>query len=162
MRKDGVWRLAVMTESPSVKAPSIDELKWLIGEWKSQTGQGAEIKTTYAWEPGKKFIRMSFTLREEEVAFSGTQLIGVDPATGMLHSWTFESDGGIGEADWIRDGDHWVLDAVGTLTDGSTLSETNILRRINKDTFTWQSTNRLLNDAELADLAPVKVSRVQK
>lgn len=160
VREGGAWRLAMMRESSAMNGPSIDDLEWLIGSWSSRTGDGAEIRTTYAWEPGKKFIRMQFALREKEIAFSGTQLIGVDPATGMLHSWTFESDGGIGEADWYRDEDHWVLDAAGTLADGSTLSETNVLRRIDKDTFTWQSTNRLLNDNQLADLPPVKVSRV--
>ena len=92
---------------------------------------------------------------------SGTQVIGVDPATGELHSWTFEADGGVGEADWSRDGDHWVLDAAGTLTDGGTLTETNVLRRINDDTLTWQSVDRLLDDETIPDLAPVKVSRIK-
>ncbi len=67
----------------------------------------------------------------------------------------------MGEADWSRDGDHWVLDADGTLPDGRTLTETNILRRVDDDTFTWQSVDRLLDDSELPDLAPVKVTRVK-
>jgi len=78
-------------------------------------------------------------IKEKNLALSGNQVIGVDPATGLLHSWTFESDGGVGEADWSRDGDHWVLDADGTLADGRSLTETNVLRRVNEDTFTWQS-----------------------
>ena len=67
----------------------------------------------------------------------------------------------MGEADWIRDGDHWVLDAVGTQPDGRTLKESNILRRVNDDTITFQSTNRQLEDQDIADLAPVKVTRVK-
>jgi hypothetical protein len=47
------------------------------------------------------------------------------------------------------------------MPDGGALSETNILRRVNADTFTWQSIDRTLDDAELADLAPVKVTRVK-
>lgn len=161
LREDGTWRLALMSESPAVKEPSIEDLGWLIGEWKSVSGAGAEIHTTYAWAPGKKFIQMRFTLKEKELAVGGTQVIGVDPATGAIHSWTFEANGGIGEADWHRDGDHWVLDAGGTLADGGTLTETNVLRRVNDDTFTWQSVNRLLDGAELADLTPVKVTRIK-
>src|SRR5262249_4623400 len=122
---------------------------------------GAEIHTTYAWAPNKKFIHAQFTIKERDRTFVGTQVIGVDPATEGLHSWTFEADGGVGEADWNRDGDHWVLDAHGTLTDGRSLTETNILPRVNNDTFTWQSINRSLEDSELADLAPVKVTRLK-
>lgn len=161
VREDGVWRLAMLSESPTTNEPSIEDLGWLIGQWKSAGGEGAEIQTTYSWEPGKKFIRMQFAIKESALALGGTQIIGLDPATGMIHSWTFEANGGVGEADWHRDGDHWVLDAAGTLADGSSLVETNVLRRVNEDTFTWQSINRLLNDAELADLAPVKVTRVK-
>jgi hypothetical protein len=77
------------------------------------------------------------------------------------HSWTFEANGGIGEADWNRDDEHWVLKAAGTLSNGSTLKETNVLRRINDDTFTWQSVNRTLNGRPLADLPPVKIARIK-
>ena len=109
----------------------------------------------------KKFIHVQFTSKATDRVLSGSQVIGLDPATGMIHSWTFEHNGGIGEADWMRDGDHWVLDAAGTLADGRALTETNVLRRVNNDTFTWQSINRSLDDVELPDSAPVKVERIK-
>ena len=125
------------------------------------TKQSAEIETTYSWHASHKFIEAKFTIKEKDRTFSGTQVIGVDPATGALHSWTFEADGGVAEADWRRDGDHWVLDASGSLTDGTTLTETNVLRRVNDDTITWQSVERLLDDSPIADLPPVKVVRIK-
>ena len=161
VREDGTWRLAMFSESPVPDAVEIADLGWLVGRWKSVAGGGAEIQTTYAWDAGKKFIQMQFSLKEAELALSGTQIIGLDPATGAIHSWTFEADGGIGEADWLREGDHWVLDAAGTLADGRGLTETNVLRRIDDDTFTWQSVNRVLGDAPLPDLPPVKVTRIK-
>jgi uncharacterized protein (TIGR02246 family) len=160
VREGGRWLLAQLSES-HVADVSIAELAWLIGEWKSASGQGAEIRTTYSWAPNKKFIHAHFSIKEKELVLGGFQVIGVDPATGTIHTWTFEADGGVGEADWRPDGDHWVLDAAGTLADGSTLTETNILRRVNDDTFTWQSVDRMHNDSELSDLAPVKVTRVK-
>jgi uncharacterized protein (TIGR02246 family) len=160
VREDGRWRLAELHESPGAGA-SIADLGWLVGEWKSLSGQGAEIRTVYSWAPNKKFLHAQFSIKEKGLALSGHQVIGVDPATGALHTWTFEADGGVGEADWARDGDHWVLDATGTLADGSTLTETNVLRRVNDDTFTWQSIDRTHDDRELSDLAPVKVTRVK-
>lgn len=161
VREDGQWRMATLRESSFTDNMTIDQLGWLIGEWKSAAGQGAEIRTAYSWDPSKKFINVRFTIQEQTVGFGGSQVIGVDPATAGIRSWTFEASGGVGEADWHADGDHWVLDAVGTLPDGRTLTQTNVLRRINADTFTWQSINRLLGDVPLPDLPPVKVTRVK-
>jgi uncharacterized protein (TIGR02246 family) len=160
VREDGQWRLAELHESPGA-GPSVEDLGWLVGEWRSAGGQGAEIRTTYAWAPNRRFLQVQFTIREKTLSLSGTQVIGVDPATGTIRTWTFEADGGVGEADWHRDGDHWVLDASGTSTDGRVLAETNILRRVNDDTFTWQSIDRTLDDDALPDLPPVKVTRVK-
>ncbi len=160
VREDGDWLLAQLSESP-VDALSIEDLAWLVGDWESEVGQGAEIRTTYTWAPNKKFLQSRFTIKEQDLELSGIQIIGVDPASGTIHTWTFEADGGVGEADWYEDGDHWVLEAAGTLPDGSTLYETNIVRRIDDDTFTWQSTDRIINDTEMPDLPPVKVTRVK-
>ncbi len=161
VRESEGWQLALLSESPAEDKVSIEDLGWLIGQWKSTRGEGAEIQTRYAWAPGKKFIQVQFMIKEKNLTLSGNQVIGVDPATGLLHSWTFEADGGVGEADWSRDGDHWVLDADGTLADGRSLTETNVLRRVNEATFTWQSVDRKLDDEEIADLAPVKVTRIK-
>jgi uncharacterized protein (TIGR02246 family) len=160
VREDGRWMLARLIESPGGE-PTVEDLAWLVGEWRSEAGEAAEIRTTYSWAASKKFLQSRFTLKEEDLELGGSQVIGVDPETGQLHSWTFEADGGVGEADWYRDGDHWVLEAAGTLTDGRTLFQTNILRRVDEDTFTWQSIRRLLDEDELPDLPPVKVTRVK-
>jgi uncharacterized protein (TIGR02246 family) len=160
VREDGRWRLAELHESPGSGA-SIGDLGWLVGEWKSAAGQGAEIRSTYSWAPNRKFLHVQFSIKEKGLPLSGHQVIGVDPATGAIHTWAFEADGGVGEADWSRDGDHWVLDATGTLADGRTLAETNVFRRVNDDTFTWQSVDRTLDGVGLPDLAPIKVTRVK-
>ena len=154
------WRIAQLEESDEVET-TIEDLGWLEGEWRSAVGESVEIRTTYTWATNRKFLHARFTIKEKDRVLSGTQVIGVDPATGEIHSWIFEADGGVGESDWSRDGDHWVVEAVGTLTDGSSLVETNTLRRVNEDTFTWQSVNRSLDEEPLPDLAPIKVTRVK-
>ena len=160
VREQGRWRLAMFSESEREETP-LEDLAWLIGQWKSTAGEGVEVQTTYTWDANKKFIHAKFAVKGKDRELSGHQVIGVDPETGLLHSWTFEADGGIGEADWSRDGDHWLLTATGTLSDGSSLAETNILHRVNEDTFTWQSIDRQLDDAPLDDLAPVKITRIK-
>jgi uncharacterized protein (TIGR02246 family) len=160
VRDGGRWRIAQLREV-SLDDPTMEDLGWLVGEWKSASSDGAEIRVSYSWEGNKKFIQARFSVQEKTIGFGGTQFIGVDPATGEIHSWTFEADGGVGNADWQRDGDHWALDVTGTLSDGRVLTETNVLRRISNDLFTWQSVDRMLGDSELPDLPPVKVSRIK-
>lgn len=160
VREDGKWRIAMLTEFADNET-TLDDLAWLIGQWKSTAGK-ADIVTTYAWDPNKKFIHVDFKITEQEgLSLHGTQIIGIDPATGGIRSWTFEANGGVGEADWTPDGDHWELSAAGSLPDGRTLTETNVLRKINNDTFTWQSVYRLLDDEPIPDLPPVRVERVK-
>jgi uncharacterized protein (TIGR02246 family) len=159
VREDGRWRMALLRETPGEEA-SLRDLGWLVGDWKS-TGQETEVRTTYSWDDHKKFLQVRFTIKEKDRTLGGSQVLGKDPATGELRSWTFEAEGGIGEAVWSRDGDHWVVDSTGTLADGSTLTATNIFHRVDDDTFTWQSIDRTLDDAELPDLPPVKVSRIK-
>lgn len=160
-REGDVWRLARMSESPAPE-PTIEDLAWLIGQWKSSAGGAAEIKTTYAWAANKRFIHVRFSMAEKDLTVAGDQIIGIDPASGTIRSWTFTADGGVGETDWSRDGDHWVLEVEGTLADGRSLTETNILRRVGPDTFTLQSIDRHLEDTDLADLPPVKVTRIKE
>jgi len=160
LRDAGQWRLAQLSESAGGE-PSIEDLAWLIGEWQTTGDGAAKIRTTYNWSSNKKFIHATFTLEEQDLSLSGEQVIGVEPATGRLHTWTFEADGGVAEAEWSRDGDHWVLDVTGRLVDGATLIETNVLRRIDQDTLTWQSVDRTLDANEIADLPPTKVVRVK-
>lgn len=161
VNEGGQWLLASLREEP-INEMSIEDLEWLIGEWKSSGGEGVEVHTIYAWDKARKFVHARFSRVEPGLELSGQQIIGVDPATGGIRSWTFTSDGGVGEADWNHDGDHWVLDAVGTLPDGRELSETNILRRVNDSAITWQSVERRLDETPLDDLAPMKVTRVKQ
>lgn len=162
VREEGKWRLARLSET-AVNQASLQELNWLEGEWKSVAGEKAEVRTVYSWLPGRKFLRAQFTIKETDqpLALTGQQIIGVQPSSGLLHSWTFEADGGVGDGVWERDGEHWVIQSTGTLTDGSELIQTNILRRISDDLFTWQSVYRTLDGEKLADLPPVKISRVK-
>lgn len=162
VREEGKWRLARLTETPWSET-SLDELAWLEGEWKTEAGENADIRTVYSWSPSRKFLHGNFTIKEKDkrLTLSGLQIIGIHPATGKLHSWVFTADGGVGEGAWERDGDHWTIASGGTLADGSKLGETNVMRRVSSDVFTWQSIERALNDREVADLPPVKISRVK-
>jgi uncharacterized protein (TIGR02246 family) len=159
LREDGRWRIAHLREWP-VEDSSLNELAWLVGNWKS-TGGGAEIQSTYSWDEHKKFLHVHFSIKEKDRTLAGFQVLGKDPATGQIKSWNFEAEGGVGAGTWNRDGDHWVIELEGALADGKQLTSTNVLRRINDDMFTWQSINRMLDDSEIPDLPPVKITRIK-
>jgi uncharacterized protein (TIGR02246 family) len=159
VREQGKWLMAVLREFPA-EPVSLRDLEWLIGAWQAKR-DGAEVHTTYEWLDNKAFIRVQFTIKDKGHTFGGFKIIGKDAATGQLRSWTFEKSGAFGHAEWIRDGKKWLIDSAGVLPDGSTLSATNILTRLDDDSFTWQAINRTHDGEELPDDPPIKVTRVK-
>jgi uncharacterized protein (TIGR02246 family) len=159
VREGGKWLMAVVREWPA-EGVSLRDLEWLIGTWVAKRPD-AEVHTTYEWMWDKSFIRMQFTIRQKDRTLRGFQMIGKDVASGELRSWTFESEGGFGEATWSRDGQKWVLDSAGRLADGTTVAATNILVPLDQDSFTWQAVSRSVDGEEVDDLSPVKVTRVK-
>lgn len=159
VREGEKWVMAVVREWPA-ETGSLRDLEWLIGTWVIKRDD-AEVRTTYEWMWNKSFIRVQFNIRQKDRELKGFQIIGKDVASEGLRSWTFESEGGFGEAAWSRDGKKWVLDSAGRLSDGSSLAATNILTPLDQDSFTWQTVRRSIDGEEVDDLPPVKVTRVK-
>jgi uncharacterized protein (TIGR02246 family) len=160
VREDGKWLISVVKEWPA-ETTDLDDLDWLIGSWSAKRND-AEVHTTYEWFGNKAFIRATVTVREKDKSFTAMQLIGHDPATGDLRTWTFEHDGGIGEGTCTRDGHRWVFENRATLADGGVVEATNILVPVDKDTITWQPINLTIEGEQFGNLPPMKVSRVKK
>jgi uncharacterized protein (TIGR02246 family) len=159
VREGGRWLMALLREWP-VEGASLRDLDWLIGTWVAKTAD-AEVRTTYEWSAKKTTIRGKFTIKGKGQTVSGTQVLLEDPRTGELRSWAFDDDGGFGDGLWVRDGKRWVISATGVQADGGELTATNILMPVNKDTFTWQSTERTLDDEDLPNIPPIKVTRAK-
>ena len=87
-------------------------------------------------------------------------MICKDRTTGLLCSWAFDPDGSW-RSHLTRDGKKWVQDSAGVLENGSVLAATNILTRIDDNTFTFQSVQRSLMGDAIDDVAPIKVIRVK-
>jgi uncharacterized protein (TIGR02246 family) len=160
VRENGKWLLAVVREWPD-DGTSLKDIQWLIGTWEAKTAT-AQVRATYAWDEDHQFINARFQIKEKGHATSLTEKIGVDPSTSQLRTWLFESDGGIGEANWSRDGKRWLLKATGVQADGSEMTATNILTPVDKDSFTWQAIDRTKDGDDLPSIPPVKVTRVKE
>lgn len=163
VRQEGKWLIAMLKEwgDAVTDSPDLNDLAWLIGTWESD-GPELSAKTTYEWAPNKKFILSHYTVTPKkagEKPTMGTQVIGVDPATRMIHAWVFDSEGGIGESSWWWDGQKWMIDSSATLSDGSSTTAQNFLTRDGDQAFTWRSVQRTHNGVALPDLGTVKVQR---
>jgi uncharacterized protein (TIGR02246 family) len=161
--EDGKWHAASVREWVPDPATSVNlgNLDWIIGEW-SAKGDAGEVKLTYKWDENKTFINGSYELLKDGKRVSGgTQVIARNPGGG-LRSWSFDSSGTTTESIWVRDDTRWISETTGFLPDGSEMSSLNIFIRISDDAFTWQTTDRAVNDVPLPALPPIKVTRVKK
>ena len=158
-REDGKWLVAVAREWPG-DGLTVRDLEWLIGSWEAKRGDTA-VSTTYEWTKNRTFIRCRMSISEGERTVTATQMIGKMPSTGGLHIWTFEDDGGIGDADITRDGKRWKFAARGSTADGRVITATNIMTPADADSFLWQTVERTVDGESVADLPPVKVTRVK-
>jgi uncharacterized protein (TIGR02246 family) len=159
VKEEGKWQIAIIREWPS-EGISLFDLEWLIGSWQAKRDD-LHVTATYEWSEHKKYILMTFTMKEKDRINKGKQFISHDASTGLLRSWTFEDNGDFGAAVWAHDGKKWVLDASGVLESGAVMTATNIMTQLNEDTFLWQSVERTLDEERLPDVAPIKVTRVK-
>lgn len=156
-REDGKWLIAIAREWPG-DGLSLRDLEWLIGSWEAKR-DGTTVSSKYEWTANKAFIRCTFSITKDGVTHTGMQMIVKDPSTGELQQWTFEDSGGIGNADIARDGKKWVITARATTPDGRILTATNIMTPVDADSFLFHTVDRTVDDEELADLPPIKVTR---
>ncbi len=159
-REDGKWLISVIKEWPAEASP-LAALQELIGTWSGKNGD-AELETTYEWFGNKRFIKATVNVHQKGLSFKAVQMIGSDPTTGEIRTWTFEHDGGFGEGTCLRDGSRWTFENAAQLVNGDILTATNLLVFVDADTLTWQPLNLEVNGEQFGNLPPVKMTRVKK
>jgi len=95
----------------------------------------------------------------DRVDMSGMQVVGWDPAAKQIRSWVFDSDGGFAEGKWTRKGDRWLIQQTGTLADGRKTSAVNIVKKVDDNSFTWQTVQRSVAGDVLPDVEEVTIVR---
>jgi len=138
VKQDRRWRLASLCEIP-IASPAdqrLADLDWMVGTWTADSG-GVTLEVIVQWNAtGTFLLRDMKAIDDGKVVLRGSQRIGWDPLTRKLKSWSFDSDGGYGEATWTRDGDSWVGQATDVLSDGRQSSATTVITFDGKDIFT--------------------------
>jgi uncharacterized protein (TIGR02246 family) len=160
--EDGRWLTASVRESalnPGTEAAT-KHLDWLVGEWSAKDQRG-NIAISYSWDENKKFLHGKYSITKEgKTITSGTQVIGHNPSGG-LRSWSFDSSGAFSNALWEREGNRWIEESTGTLSNGSTLDTINVMIPLGPDAFCWQTVERSVDGVQASAMSPIKVSRVK-
>ncbi|MGI9470211.1 MAG: YybH family protein [Rubripirellula sp.] len=134
---DGKWMIERIEERP-VPAPStsydaLRELEWLVGSWRDD-GNSMRIDNVFRWSDNGAFLIRSFGMQADDGSSqSGTQVIGWDPRSQEIRSWSFNSDGSFGDAVWSKSGKDWLVKSSQTLSDGVAASGTFVLAREGED-----------------------------
>jgi uncharacterized protein (TIGR02246 family) len=143
-------------------ANHLKELEWLVGDWSSDIApNGLSLQSSCDWTANRGFLIRKFKVEGKQAfVHGGTEVIGWDPRSNRIRSWIFDSDGGFGENVWIRDGNRWLIKYCGTLADGSETSATQILSKVDAETATIQSKDRVVNGTTQPDVPETALKRL--
>jgi len=155
MKEGDRWPIASYREFSDDPLPTPAEmlapLDFLVGEWIDESPEG-RTQIHYRWSDDGNFLVGDYNLSVGGQPTSrSTQRIGWDPVEGTLRSWTFDSDGGFSEGEWMAVDDGWLVKSEATLPDGTTGSATISIRPSDQDHFMVESTDRIVAGSEEPD-----------
>jgi hypothetical protein len=114
------------------------------------------------WQLQKNVIAVAWMVKVNDLTLSAHQgIIGYDAANERVVSGGFNSQGGYGYAVWSGESPEWMADRTGAEGDGKKVSSVLVLKKVDADTFTTQSTKRTEDGEELEDDPPVTWKRVK-
>jgi uncharacterized protein (TIGR02246 family) len=159
------WLIASVREhaAPSLSnRPGLKDLEWLIGDWVAAK-DSKTLEFSFRWIVEKQFLELAYTARDKgNLTRSGIQIVGRDPLSGDVISWSFDSTGGHGRGHWKLLKRGVMIDSRGTMADGAPTAATEILSKTDADGFTWKSVNRRVAGQGLPDTATIAMKRKPK
>lgn len=163
VRRDGKWLLDRVSEENAPAEPAarehLKDLEWMVGRWVDQDDE-ATVTAECDWSRNGNFLVRSFTVQVgDKLDMAGMQIIGWDPSAKQIRSWVFDSDGGFGEGVWTHQGDRWFVHQTGTLPDGRKSSSVNVLKRIDDNTCTLQSVDRMVDGELQPNIDEVEIAK---
>ena len=166
IQQNGKWLIDSMEEMPLPQPPtSYDALKkldWMEGKWLDQS-EDARVETTVSWSPNRAFLIRSFVAQADAGELQqGTQVIGWDPRSQEIRSWTFNSDGSFGDAVWSESESDWLIKSSQTTADGMAASGTYVLSRPDADTINLQLIGHEIEGEPQPNTEVISVVRVQQ
>lgn len=153
---DGSWLLGFVRESPKsapATSKNLEHLDYLVGEWTADHGD-TEVDLAGHWNDGKSFVERRFiATRDGKVVSSSLEIVGWDPVSGQVTSWSFSSDGGRAKGTWKALEDGWVIQNSGVTADGTPTAAIDVWAPLRDGALGWRSTHRSVGGT------PVKESK---
>lgn len=163
----GKWLMASVREA-NVDIPSsfarIEQLQSLVGTWETHSGDVA-VQTTIRWIANRSFLQREYTVRKGALTTSsGVQIIGWDPQSRQVRSWSFDASGGHGAGLWTPTPQGWRIQSSGVLADGIPTSSQDFIIRVagDDDVLGWRSERRKAGATELPDTPEIVLKRVSE
>ena len=160
VKTDGKWRLRSARDLPSDSAKvaagsPLKELKWLVGNWEAEKGAlNLSVRQTL----NQAFLSVEYKTKAGDGEMAVTQLVGFDPLTGQIKSWTFDSLGGYSEGLWRRDGTTWTAEVAGVLPSGQTGTAINVIHYVDDNNFVFQARDRMIGGQPIPN-SEIKATR---
>ena len=162
VKQDGKWLMADVRDARVELPPDpgqLDDLGWLVGKW-SATNQGVQVEVDYRWIENQHFLASTHTATESgRVTATALEIIGRDPSTGRITSWSFTNDGGHAVGIWAPHGNGWTVESAGVMKDGIPTGAANTLSYRDGNTLLWRSGNRSVGDTLLPDTDEMALKR---
>jgi len=165
VKKDGQWQIASIRDAMYIPPTNYDHLRgleWVIGDWAAEgpTGEGGHL--SLSWAPHQNFIINTFSTTFRDMTLGeGTQWIGWDPVAKTVRAWAFDTSGGFGEATWTAEGDKLVAKLNAVRRDGSKITATNTITRLDPNTVEFESTDRTIDGKPAPDIKGIKLKRAR-
>jgi len=164
VKTGGKWLLSSVRESPYVPPNNYEHLRpleWLIGEWAQDVKEGHAARVMFEWTPDLNYMIASRAVVVGGVPLdNGSQRIGWDPASKLIRSWSFETDGSFGQGAWTQNGDTWVNTVSSVLRAGSLMTSTTVVTRTGPDTLTFQTKDQQMDGKPVPDSPVITMVRV--
>jgi uncharacterized protein (TIGR02246 family) len=166
VKDDGKWMIESVREALAVPPNNTDNLgdiAFLVGDWASEGDKDHGSTASYRWDDDQNFIWNNFNINMKDISVAGgKQIIGWDASAKKPRAWSFLFNGGFAETVWNKDGDNkWKLTISGTQRDGSKVTATNLVKKIDDNHFTQQFVDRKVDGKPLPDDKEIKMKRVK-
>jgi uncharacterized protein (TIGR02246 family) len=165
VKKDARWLMSSVRDAayaPPTNQENLHTLEWAVGEWADEAEKGEIARVSFEWSENQAFIVSSYATFFKELNLGGgTQWIGWDPDAKRIRSWHFDTNGGFGEGSWTKDGDKWIIKSNSVMPDGKKVTATSIVKQIDADTISWQSTERTMDGKVLPETKEIRMKRVK-
>ena len=157
VKANGTWLIGMLRET--VAGPSVEDFAWMVGTWNFKAGDAQGIMEVRFTEE-KTFLIIRTKTKKDDVQMTGVQVLGVNPATGGIKSWSFESDGSVGSAQWVQTDKSWLSKITSTSAGGESITAIATISPKSKDEFTYQLSEHAINGVATPDAEAIVVKRV--